>query len=81
MGKTDKDLPWKVYYERNGEDASMFANGGAWHTKFNRRKYYKGNRTRAHGLLREVRKGDHEVADTQAVAESRHRNSIRYDWW
>jgi len=81
MGKTDKDLPWKVYYERNGEHANAWHNGGAWHTKENRRIWYKINRARAREQLGRVRQGDLDAADHQDAAETRTRNSIRYDWY
>lgn len=83
MGKTDKDLPWEVYFERHGgrEHAPLWQNGGEWHTKWSRRQFYKQNRARARRSLLEARKGHLDAADSQAVAESRHRNSVRYDWY
>lgn len=81
MSKTDKDLPWKVYYERHGEHANPWANGGSWHTKEARREWYKMNRARARRGLTEIRKGDLDAEVDQDVAESRRRNSVRYDWY
>lgn len=81
MGKTDKDLPWGVYFARHGGNANAWHNGGAWHTKRSRRQFYKTNRARARTGLLEARKGHLDAADDQAVAEPRHRNSVRYDWY